>query len=39
MPNMLEVGQFVFDILKGGARVTVQQELVNVFPQGQSKQD
>jgi len=39
MPNMLEVGQFVFDILKGGARVTVQQELVNVLPQGQSKQD
>jgi hypothetical protein len=39
MPNMLEVGQFVFDILKNGARVTVQQGLVNVLPQGLSKQD
>jgi hypothetical protein len=39
MPNMLEVGQFLFDIFKDGARVAVQQGLVNVLPQGQSKQD
>src|ERR1700756_887576 len=39
MPNMLEVAQFVFKVLENGAKLTVQQEPVNVLPQGSSKQD
>jgi hypothetical protein len=39
MPNMLEVGKFIFDVMKDGARVTVQQETVDVLPNGQKKFD
>jgi hypothetical protein len=39
MPNMLEVGEFLFKVLENGANVTVQQDPVNVLPQGGAKQD
>ena len=39
MPNMLDAAKFVFDVMKDGARVTVQQETVDVLPRGKTKLD
>ena len=39
MPNMLEVGDFLFKVLESGGKVSVQQDPVNVLPSNTSIMD